>query len=84
MVAAAHDGRVDTLFTSVGARCWGSWDPEERKVELDGHGDAPSPGSEDLCDLAAIQTFLHGGEVFAVPAEEVPAEGAPLAAIFRW
>ncbi len=84
VVGAAHDGRVDTLFSSVGARCWGSWDPEERKVELDGHGDAPSPGSEDLCDLAAIQTFLHGGEVFAVPAEEVPAEGAPLAAIFRW
>ncbi|HVF58678.1 MAG TPA: hypothetical protein VNJ70_02525 [Thermoanaerobaculia bacterium] len=84
VVGAAHDGRVDTLFTSVGARCWGSWDPEERKVELDGHGDAPSPGSEDLCDLAATQTFLHGGEVFAVPGEEVPAEGAPLAAIFRW
>jgi hypothetical protein len=81
VVGGAHDGRVEALFVARGERRWGSWDPEERKVEL--HG-GQSPGNEDLLDLAAVQAFLHGGEVFAVPPEEVPEPGEPLAAIFRW
>ncbi len=81
VLGGAHDGRVEALFVARGERRWGSWDAQDRKVVL--HGEQ-SPGNEDLLDLAAVQTFLHRGEVFAVPPEEVPEPGEPLAAIFRW
>jgi len=41
------------------------------------------PDDEDLLDFAAIQTFLHGGTVYAVEPEKVP-DDAPLAAVFRY
>ena len=82
VLAAAHDGRVDTLWTARGARLWGHFDPGSRSVALaeEGHRN----GHEDLLDLAAVQTFLNGGTVFAVEPEAVPAAGEPLAAIFRY
>jgi len=41
------------------------------------------PGDEDLLDLAAVQTLLNGGTVYAVELEKVP-DGASLAAVFRY
>jgi len=41
------------------------------------------PGDEDLLDVAAIQTVLNSGTVYAVKAEEVPG-GGPAAALFRY
>ena len=38
---------------------------------------------EDLLDLAAVQTLLHGGTIYAVEPEQVPG-GGPLAALFRY
>jgi hypothetical protein len=35
-------------------------------------------------DLAAVQTLLHGGTVYAVDHERVPDEEAALAAIYRY
>jgi hypothetical protein len=43
----------------------------------------PEPGDEDLLDLAAIQSILNGGTVYAVEPEQVP-DHAPLAAVFRY
>lgn len=80
VVTAADDGRVDTLFVALGERRWGSFDREERKVEV---SDDNGPGTVDLVDLAAIQTLLKGGTVFAVDPESVP-ENAPLAAVYRY
>jgi len=80
VVTAAHDGRVDTLFVALGTRRWGSFDELERRVELADHN---GPGTEDLVDLAAIQTLLKGGTVYAVPPESVP-EGAEVAAVYRY
>ena len=80
VVTAANDGRVDTLFVALGTRRWGTFDREERKVELtEGNG----PGTEDLVDLAAIETVLKGGTVFAVDPEEVPQQSA-VAAVYRY
>lgn len=80
VVTAAHDGRVETLFVALGTRRWGSFDPASRTVETAQHN---GPGTEDLLDLAAIQTFLKGGTVFAVPADRVP-EGGEVAAVYRY
>ncbi|HSL81730.1 MAG TPA: hypothetical protein VLF66_03085, partial [Thermoanaerobaculia bacterium] len=80
VVTAAHDGRVDTLFVALGTRRWGSFDETSRKVEASDHN---GPGTEDLLDLAAIQTLLKGGTVYAVPPERVP-EGREVAAVYRY
>jgi Bacterial archaeo-eukaryotic release factor family 3 len=82
VLAAAHDGRIDTLWTAQGARLWGHFDPATREVAVEEEG--RRNGNEDLLDLAAVQTFLNGGTVFAVEPEAVPAGGEPLAALFRY
>ncbi len=73
-------GRVDTLFVALGVQSWGYYNSEANTVEL--HAER-EPGDEDLLDLAAIQTFLHGGTVFAVEPDKVP-DDRHLAAILRY
>jgi len=84
VVPAAHDGRIDTLFTARGAHFWGSYDPATREVRAVSDRGAERNGHQDLLDLAAVETLLHGGAVFSVEPAKVPAGGQPLAAIFRY
>lgn len=79
-VLAAHHGRIGELFVAVGIQVWGVFDEAKNTVSV--HEEA-EPGDEDLLDLAAIQTMLNSGAVYAVPLEYVP-EQAPLAALFRY
>ena len=83
VLPASHDGRVDTLFVARGVRLWGTYDEQARKVRLQEDQTAQRNGSEDLLDHAAVQTFLKGGTVYAVPQAEVP-EGQAMAAIYRY
>jgi hypothetical protein len=80
IVSAAYHGRVESLFVPVRIQEWGTFDADANVVHL--HQDA-EPDDEDLLDLAAIQTLLHEGTVYAVKSEEVP-DGAVLAAVFRY
>lgn len=80
VVTAAHDGRVETLFVALGTRRWGTFDPDERKVEVSENN---GPGTEDLVDFAALQTLRKGGQVFAVSPDDVP-EGGAVAAVYRY
>lgn len=79
-VLAAHHGRVDVLFVSVGVQVWGRFDPDTNTVHMQQNLES---GDEDLLDLVAIQSILHGGTVYAVEPEQVP-DRAPLAAVFRY
>jgi hypothetical protein len=81
VVPASYLGRVDTLFVAVGVQQWGAYDPVAYTIQW--HGDEAAPGDDDLLDLAAAQTLLHGGTVHAVAPEEVPGDG-PVAAVFRF
>ncbi len=83
ILPAAHDGRIDTLFVARGVRLWGSYDVQKREVRLEEDQDTQRNHSEDLLDLAAVQTFLNGGTVYAVPQQEIP-DGQAMAAIFRY
>lgn len=83
ILPAVHDGRVDTLFVARGVRLWGTYDPQGREVRLAPEQDRQSNGHEDLLDLAAVQTFVNGGTVFAVDQQDVP-DGQAVAAIFRY
>ncbi len=79
-VLAAQHGRVDVLFVALGTQVWGRHDPSTNTVEV--HG-ARELGDEDLLHLAAVQSILTGGTVYAVEAEQVPDDG-PLAAVLRY
>jgi hypothetical protein len=83
ILPAAHDGRVDTLFVARGVRLWGTYDPKGREIRLQEDQTGQLNGGEDLLDLAAVQTFLNGGKVYAVPQQEVPG-GYAMAAVFRY
>src|SRR6185295_3972069 len=66
ILPAAHDGRIDTLFVARGVRLWGRYDSKSREVHLQEDQSGPRDVSEDLLDLAAVQTFVNGGTVYAV------------------
>jgi len=78
VVLAAMDGRVESLFAARGAECRGRVEPDTRTVAVAEDGD------EELLDRAAVETLVHDGQVFVVPAEEMPAEGVVLAAVLRY
>ncbi len=80
IVAAAHQGRVESLFVAAGQQEWGAYDPQRDELERFPEG---RPGAQDLLDLAATETLLKGGAVFSVEPEAVP-DGPPAAAVFRY
>lgn len=79
-VKAATVGQVETIFVPVGKQKWGRYDAENHRVITNAE---PDLQSEDLFDLAATETILNSGQVFAVPAEQMPG-GGEVAAILRY
>ncbi|MEJ2207851.1 MAG: hypothetical protein P8129_02305 [Anaerolineae bacterium] len=80
VIPAAHYGKVDALFVALGLERWGTFDPKVNRLAV--HEEAAA-GDEDLLNLAAVQTLLHDGTVYAVESEQVPGDH-PLAALFRY
>jgi hypothetical protein len=78
VVAAAYEGRVETLFVALGHQVWGIFDPAAGRVEP--HRQALF-GDADLLDLAAAHTLMRGRTVYAVEPEQVPSNTG-VAAIF--
>ncbi|MBZ0263093.1 hypothetical protein K8I28_00365 [bacterium] len=80
IIPAASQGRVDTLFVAVGEQVWGDFIENDQSLRLTERGEN---GSQDLLDLAAIQTLTNGGKVFAEKRDRIPDQSS-LAAIFRY
>jgi len=80
ILLAAHYGRVDTLFVTLGMQQWGTYDPESQHLQLTKENEG---NATDLLNLAAIQTVLNGGTVYAVEADQMPTV-RPLSAVFRY
>jgi hypothetical protein len=78
VVAAAYEGRVETLFVALGRQVCGIFDPAAARIEE--HKEA-SFGDVNLLDLAAAHALAHGRTVYAVEPDQVPG-GADVAAIF--
>ena len=78
-VAAAHAGRIESLFVSQ-AEVWGRFDPVSGQVAV--HAD-PAPGDDDLLDVAAMQTLVTRGAVYLKAPGAVPG-GGPVAAVLRY
>jgi hypothetical protein len=80
IVPAAYHGRVETLFVAAGVQQWGVFNPVTNEIEIH---DQLESGDESLLDLAAVQTYLKGGIVYAVEPEKVPG-GTSAAAVLRY
>lgn len=79
-VKAAKFGQVETLFVPLGTQIWGRYDEEQNKVIV---ASEPGPGNDDLLDLAATDTILNSGQVFAVPRAQLPCD-CDVAVILRY
>ncbi|MBI4905736.1 MAG: hypothetical protein HY820_19035 [Acidobacteria bacterium] len=80
IVAAARQGRVKVLFVAVGVQEWGHVDPASAEIV---QVEQCTAQDQDLLNVAAMETFVAGGTVYAVPRDEVPGRGS-VAAIFRY
>jgi hypothetical protein len=80
ILSAAHHGRVDTLFVALNRQRWGQFDTATQRSRIHAQ---PEPEDQDLLDLAAVQTLLQSGVVYAVEPEQMPA-AADIAAICRY
>jgi len=78
VVAAAYQGRVESLFVGLGHQIWGVYDPTTGRV---GKHQEASVGDVDLLELAVAHTLAHGGTVYPVEPERVPSN-TMMAAIF--
>ena len=67
ILRSAADGRVESLYI-------------DESAQRNGPG---KWGEEDLLNIAAVETMLHGGQAFALPGGRMP-EGAAAAAILRF
>ena len=76
ILMAAKDGRVDKLYINESAQTTGH-------LPGAGPGERRNRGEDDLLNVAAVETILHGGLAFALPANKM-SEGAPVAAVFRY
>lgn len=78
VVRAAKDGRVETLFIAADLECWGRFDDSERSIAT---RDEPLPGDLDLLDRAAVESWLKGGQVYVVPASDIPGHASAIAGL---
>ena len=77
---AATFGAVDTLLVDIDRVVPGVIDDTTGVVRFDDVADA---GNQGVLDEIARRTYLTGGRVLAVRADDIP-DGAPLAAILRY
>ena len=81
IIPAAILGKIDTLFVDKNSDQFGIYNQESGKLILNNKKEIQNAS---LTNLAAIQTFINGGKVYVLNAEEMPAKGRPLNAIFRY
>jgi Bacterial archaeo-eukaryotic release factor family 7 len=80
IVLAAYDGRIESLFIEAAQEQWGTFNPTTRMLHV--HLKARF-NDDDLLDVAATQTLLHGGSIYMMECMDMPDEG-PLAAVLRY
>ena len=80
ILAAAREGRVDSILVADDQILWGTFDADSGTAT--GRG-TPGIADEDLLNEAAVLTVRNGGRALAVPGAMLP-RGAPAAALLRF
>src|SRR6056297_1731212 len=73
-------GKTGTLFVSTNEMSWGHYNSENNEIE---YSTRSENGSMDLINWTAIKAIEKGGQVYALPKEEMPYK-VPAAALFRF
>ena len=81
IIAAVHQGKVDTLFIENRAEVWGKYHEDEMKVEF---SENPDDGNISLLNLAAKKTIEMGGKVYLVEHEFMPQKKSKMNALLRF
>jgi len=77
---AAVQGQVATLLVNPEQPVWGKWDEAQRRLRLDPER---RDDSNDLVDLAIVETLARRGAAYCVSSAELP-PGKHCEAIFRY
>jgi hypothetical protein len=80
IIPAAYYGQIECLFLASDQEQWGTFNPATTTLHV--HRE-PRFQDDELLDMAATQTLLHGGSVYVVEQAHMPDEGL-LAAVFRY
>jgi hypothetical protein len=80
VIPATYYSQVRALFVERGAHIWGSFDEQNNGLVM--HAEREE-GDDCLVEKAAVQTVLHGGEVFILDKDKMP-KGATIAALMRY
>lgn len=80
ILGAACQGQVETLLIDAEQPVWGKWNAEHHRLRLDAER---RDDSDELLDLAIVQTALHRGDVFHAPGMRLE-RGKPCQALFRY
>lgn len=75
------EGRIGMLFVQKYARLWGAYHKDRNEIEVHNTKQADD---KELLNFAALQTFLHDGEVFLLDAEDMPQADRAIAAAYRF
>ncbi|GJM34696.1 MAG: hypothetical protein DHS20C18_36970 [Saprospiraceae bacterium] len=81
IIPAAIAGKVETLFTCKNILSWGAYDASSHKVSIH-----PEKQKDSVCllNLAAVNTFQQGGQVFNLDRTAMPITTANVNAIYRY
>jgi hypothetical protein len=81
IVPAARHARVEVLFVALDEQRWGRYDPYRNGVTLK---DRALNDSEDLLNLAAVETLIRGGTVYALNSDQLAEPQSSVAALLRF
>lgn len=81
IIPAAIQGKVDTLFVQKNEDLFGTFYRTKGCLILDGHKETENIS---LLNMAAINTFLQGGNVYFLEADEMPFKNRTMNALFRF
>lgn len=80
ILPASFHGRIRDLFVALDEQQWGWYYQETGEIRWDQES---LHDNEELLDLAATETYINNGNVFALKPEEMP-DPEPISVIFRW
>jgi hypothetical protein len=81
IIPGAIDGRISVLFIEKASDKYGLYDMVNRSLIVD---ENIKTSQASLYNLAAVQTWKKGGQVFQVDKDEMPLKGTTINALFRY
>lgn len=81
ILESATEGRVDKLLIVEQEDIWGTYDPSKKEAKID---NTHTSHNISLTNMAAMQTLIHGGEVYITSRESLPHEDLRLYALYRY